>query len=50
MQPIELDVDTAVPFGLIANELLTNALKYTFPGEENGKITISLAYSAGKND
>ncbi|HNP25040.1 MAG TPA: histidine kinase dimerization/phosphoacceptor domain -containing protein [Panacibacter sp.] len=50
MQPIELDVDTAVPLGLIANELLTNALKYAFPGEENGKITISLAYSAGKNE
>jgi two-component sensor histidine kinase len=28
---ISLDVDTAVPLGLIANELLTNSLKYAFP-------------------
>jgi two-component sensor histidine kinase len=43
MQPIELDVDTAVPIGLIANELLTNALKYAFTVNIEGKIIISLA-------
>jgi two-component system, sensor histidine kinase PdtaS len=42
MQPIELDVDTAVPIGLIANELLTNALKYAFPLNQAGEIAISL--------
>src|SRR5690606_19985888 len=30
MDALELDVDTAVPIGLIVNELLTNALKYAF--------------------
>ena len=26
-----LDIDTAIPLGLILNELLTNSLKYAFP-------------------
>lgn len=42
MKEIELDVDTAVPIGLIVNELLTNALKYAFPDGEQGRITLSL--------
>jgi two-component sensor histidine kinase len=42
MEPIELDVDTAVPVGLIANELLTNALKYAFGKGKPGCIRISL--------
>lgn len=42
MEKLELDVDTAVPIGLIVNELLTNALKYAFPKDSNGNISISL--------
>ncbi|MEN0051668.1 MAG: sensor histidine kinase, partial [Bacteroidota bacterium] len=42
MQELELDVDTAVPIGLIVNELLTNALKYAFPDGEKGKVYLSL--------
>lgn len=42
MQEIELDIDTAVPIGLIVNELLTNALKYAFPDGEKGKVCLSL--------
>ncbi len=30
--PIVLDIDTAVPLGLILNELMTNSYKYAFPG------------------
>jgi two-component sensor histidine kinase len=37
-----VDVYTAVPIGLIVNELLANALKYTFPQGKFGKITLSL--------
>jgi two-component system, sensor histidine kinase PdtaS len=42
MHPMELDVDTAVPVGLIANELLTNAMKYAFDENKTGEINISL--------
>lgn len=42
MQSLELDVDTAVPIGLITNELLTNAIKYAFAAGQAGEIQISL--------
>jgi PAS domain S-box-containing protein len=37
-----LDVETAVPTGLILNELISNALKYAFPGDRTGRIDIKL--------
>ena len=37
-----LDVKFAFPCGLIINELLTNSLKYAFPGDRPGKIKVSL--------
>ncbi|MEM7375392.1 MAG: histidine kinase dimerization/phosphoacceptor domain -containing protein [Bacteroidota bacterium] len=42
MPELELDVDTAVPLGLIANELITNSLKYAFTHRESGEIRLSL--------
>ncbi|WP_055145365.1 tetratricopeptide repeat-containing sensor histidine kinase [Jiulongibacter sediminis] len=48
MDTLELDVDTAVPIGLIVNELLTNALKYAFPDRKEGEIMISLSKDGGK--
>ncbi|WP_086477802.1 tetratricopeptide repeat-containing sensor histidine kinase [Arenibacter amylolyticus] len=42
MKDIELNVDIATPIGLIVNELVTNSLKYAFPGNVEGTITIEL--------
>ncbi len=37
---IFLDINSAVPFGLILNELISNAFKYAFPDNRDGKIFI----------
>ncbi len=42
IQPLNLDVDTVVPLGLIINELVTNSLKYGFPGNRSGAVKIML--------
>lgn len=42
LDPLRLDVDTAIPLGLIINELVTNSLKYAFPGGRAGTVEISL--------
>ncbi|MBT8179469.1 MAG: tetratricopeptide repeat protein [Eudoraea sp.] len=40
---VELDIDRAIPFGLILNELVSNSFKYAFPDDkEDGKIYIHL--------
>jgi two-component sensor histidine kinase len=39
---VNLDVDTAVPLGLIINELVTNAYKYAFNTANEGTLTIVL--------
>ena len=39
----ELDIDRAIPFGLILNELVSNSFKYAFPeNDDDGKIYIHL--------
>ncbi|MEM1214679.1 MAG: histidine kinase dimerization/phosphoacceptor domain -containing protein [Bacteroidota bacterium] len=42
VQPLHLDVDTAIPLGLIVNELLNNTLKYAFPASATGRIVVQL--------
>jgi PAS domain S-box-containing protein len=42
MEPVFFTIEKAIPLGLIANELVTNALKHAFPGERNGEIHIQL--------
>lgn len=45
---ILLDINMAIPLGLIINELLTNSLKYAFPENETINGVISVEFS--KND
>lgn len=39
----KLEIDKAIPCGLILNETISNALKYAFEGRKEGRIWISLA-------
>ncbi len=39
---IQLDIDTAIPLGLILNELISNAYKYAFKEASAGKICVDL--------
>ena len=49
IQDIDLDVDTMIPLGLIINELVSNALKYAFPSDAEGTLSISLKETAEKS-
>lgn len=37
---IKLDIDTAIPLGLILNELISNSLKHAFPEGKSGQLTV----------
>ena len=39
---ISFDLDTAIPLGLVINELVTNAMKYAFPSGRRGTVTVIL--------
>ncbi|MDB9519260.1 histidine kinase dimerization/phosphoacceptor domain -containing protein [Roseofilum reptotaenium CS-1145] len=40
LESIALDVDTAIPCGLIVNELVSNCFKYAFVEQSSGTITV----------
>ena len=39
---VNVDIDAAIPLGLILNELISNSLKYAFPEGRKGEIAISV--------
>ncbi len=39
-EDVVLGIDDAIPCGLIVNELVSNSLKYAFPDDQRGKITV----------
>jgi two-component sensor histidine kinase len=49
MEEIYFSIDTAIPCGLIINELLSNSLKYAFPhkSDKQGTISISMIHEDG---
>jgi len=42
IEEVKMGIDSAVPFGMVVNELVSNAMKHAFPGEMKGEILISL--------
>ena len=42
VDPVRLPIDSAVPCGLVVNELITNALKHAFGGRDHGEIRVAL--------
>lgn len=42
LENIEVDMEKAIPIGLIINELVHNTIKYAFPNNEKGILNISL--------
>jgi two-component sensor histidine kinase len=47
LAPLTVDVDTAIPLGLITTELLTNAYRHAFPVDYAGTIRVELTQHAG---
>jgi hypothetical protein len=47
-ESILLNLDNAIPCGLIVNELITNAFKYAFPLGKQGEINVSLKLVGNK--
>jgi PAS domain S-box-containing protein len=49
VEKVDLNIDQAIPCGLIVNELLTNAVKYAFPQEsKSNKISIKVTEEKGR--
>jgi PAS domain S-box-containing protein len=42
VEPLRVLIDVAIPCGLLANELISNALKHAFPDDTRGEIRISV--------
>ncbi len=42
LQDVSMEIETAIPCGLIINELVSNSLKHGFKNRNKGKISISL--------
>ena len=43
VEEVLLDIDTAIPCGLIINELVSNSLKYAFIKKDNGLVVLKLS-------
>lgn len=45
LEKVNLNMDTAIPLGIIVNELISNSFKHAFPVERKGEIQINLSKS-----
>jgi two-component system, sensor histidine kinase PdtaS len=42
LEPVQLSVSQAIPLALVLNEAITNSIKYAFPGNRLGEISIKM--------
>ena len=47
LEPVQLSIELAVPFGLILNEMMTNALKHAFPDGRGGEVRLVVSHAEG---
>ncbi len=47
IEPLQMDIDTIIPIGMILNELITNAFKHAFVNQINPKVKVSLKKQEG---
>jgi PAS domain S-box-containing protein len=47
VEPVQIGLETAVPLGLLLNELISNSLKHGFPDGRPGIIKVRLAHMEG---
>jgi two-component sensor histidine kinase len=45
---LEMDIDVAIPLGIVINELSTNSLKYAFENKEKARIALSVRAHNGR--
>jgi two-component sensor histidine kinase len=48
LEPIDLNINQAIPFSLIVNEVVTNVLKHAFEEGEAGRLSVSLCKKTGR--
>jgi two-component sensor histidine kinase len=49
VKDVFLDINKAIPCGLIVNELVSNSLKHAFPQNRRGNISIQLSSANNRN-
>jgi len=49
VEDVKLSIDKGIPCALIVNELVVNALKYAFPNERRGEITIRISRDGNRS-
>ncbi|WP_440955618.1 histidine kinase dimerization/phosphoacceptor domain -containing protein [Methanosarcina sp. Mfa9] len=50
LENVSLGMDTAIPLGIIVNELVSNSLKHAFPDGRNGEIRVKLQRAENDHD
>jgi two-component sensor histidine kinase len=50
IEDLFLDIESAIPLGLIINELVSNSFKHAFPDNRKGELQVSLGKSELEKD